>query len=98
MLSDGDIITVGDERFRCESFVSSQVSCDVDIRVNFNANVVLFSSPPCFQEIGECMTKAADSVGCIHDVPSSASLSSVFVRVSCGTDVFFPCCCRTATP
>ena len=31
-----------------------------------------------FQEIGECMTKTTDSVGSIHDVPSSASLFSVF--------------------
>ena len=60
------------------------MKCDVDVRLNFYANVVLSSSTIEFQEIGECMTKATDSVGSIHDVSSSASLSSVF----CGPDVF----------
>ena len=41
--------------------------CDVDIRVNFYANVVLSRSTTMFQEIGECMSKATDSVGSIHD-------------------------------
>ena len=54
------------------------MKCDVDIRVNFYANVVLSSSTTMFQEIGECMTKETDSVGSIHDVPPSTSLFSVF--------------------
>ena len=54
------------------------MKCDVDVRLYFYANVVLSSSTTMFQEIGECMTKATDSVGSIHDVSSSASLSSVF--------------------
>ena len=59
MLSDGNIITVGAERFRCESIFQAKchwqrsqrnartssfqnvMKCDVDIRVNFYANVVL---------------------------------------------------------
>ena len=58
------------------------MKCDVDIRVNFYANVVLSSSTSMFQEIGECMTMATVSVG------SSASLSSGFffsglLRVRC---------------
>ena len=47
--------------------------CDAEIRVNFYANVVLSSSTTMLQEIGECLTKATDNVGSIHDVPSSAS-------------------------
>ena len=38
------------------------MKCDVDIRVNFFANVVLSSSTTLFQEIGECMTKETDGV------------------------------------
>ena len=66
------------------------MKCDVDILVNFYTNVVLPSSTTMFQEIGEFMTKATDSVGSIHDVPSSASLSSVFsglLRTRC---IVFP--------
>ena len=54
------------------------MKCDVDIRVNFYANVVLSSSTTMFPEIGECMTKATDGVGSINDVLSRASLSSFF--------------------
>ena len=74
MLSDGNIITVGAERFRCSSvfpasFIGTQDSgvhdtsfhnimkCDVDIRVNLYANVVLSIGTTMFQEIGERMTK-----------------------------------------
>ena len=63
--------------------------CDVDIHMNFYANVVLSSSTTMFKEIGECMTKATDSVGSIHDVPSSASLFSVFFGTPADPAVFF---------
>ena len=38
------------------------MKCDVDIRVNFYANVVLSSRTTMFQEIGECMTKETDGI------------------------------------
>ena len=77
------------------------MKCDVDIRVNLYANVVLPSSTTMFQEISERMTKEADGIGSIRDVLSCASLSSVFfsglLRSRCIFS-FFPCHCRTATP
>ena len=74
VLSDGNIISVGAECFRCESVFQPSIigkdayrihdtsfqnvmKCDVDIRVNLYANVVLPSSTTMFQEISERMTK-----------------------------------------
>lgn len=74
-LPDGNIITVGSERFRCPevlfqpSFVGKEASgihdttfqsimkCDVDIRKDLYANVVLSGGTTMFQGIGERMTK-----------------------------------------
>ena len=71
MLSDGNIITVGAERFRCTSVVpalfhryTSQRNprhffpkCDVDIRKVSYADVVLSNGTTMFQRIFESMTK-----------------------------------------
>ena len=107
MLSDGNIITVGAERFRCTSVfqakchcqrspaecatssVQNVMKCDVDFHVIFYASVVLSSSTTLFQEIGECMTKATDGVGSIHDVLSRASLSSVFFFGTASEPLYF---------
>jgi actin beta/gamma 1 len=74
-LPDGNIITVGNERFRCPevlfqpSFIGKDASgihdttfqsimkCDVDIRKDLYANVVLSGGTTMFQGIGERMTK-----------------------------------------
>jgi actin-related protein len=74
-LPDGNIITVGSERFRCPevlfqpSFVGKEASgihdttfqsimkCDVDIRKDLYANVVLSGGTTMFAGIGERMTK-----------------------------------------
>ena len=74
-LPDGNIITVGSERFRCPevlfqpSFVGKEASgihdttfqsimkCDVDIRKDLYANVVLSGGTTMFTGIGERMTK-----------------------------------------
>jgi len=74
-LPDGNIITIGDERFRCpevlfqSSFIGKEASgihdttfqsimkCDVDIRKDLFANVVLSGGTTMFQGIGERLTK-----------------------------------------
>merc|ERR1719421_243703 len=74
-LPDGNVITVGNERFRCPevlfqpSFIGKEASgihdttfqsimkCDVDIRKDLYANVVLSGGTTMFQGIGERMTK-----------------------------------------
>jgi len=74
-LPDGNIITVGNERFRCPevlfqpSFIGKEASgihdttfqsimkCDVDIRKDLYANVVLSGGTTMFLGIGERMTK-----------------------------------------
>jgi len=74
-LPDGNIITVGSERFRCPevlfqpSFVGKEASgihdttfqsimkCDVDIRKDLYANIVLSGGTTMFAGIGERMTK-----------------------------------------
>ncbi|CEM03258.1 unnamed protein product [Vitrella brassicaformis CCMP3155] len=74
-LPDGNIITVGNERFRCPevlfqpSFIGKEASgihdttfqsimkCDVDIRKDLYANVVLSGGTTMFNGIGERMTK-----------------------------------------
>merc|ERR1719265_1096439 len=74
-LPDGNIITVGSERFRCPevlfqpSFVGKEASgihdttfqsimkCDVDIRKDLYANIVLSGGTTMFTGIGERMTK-----------------------------------------
>ncbi|CAJ1330264.1 unnamed protein product [Effrenium voratum] len=74
-LPDGNIITVGSERFRCPevlfqpSFVGKEASgihdttfqsimkCDVDIRKDLYANVVLSGGTTMFVGVGERMTK-----------------------------------------
>jgi actin beta/gamma 1 len=74
-LPDGNIITVGNERFRCPevlfqpSFIGKEASgihdttfqsimkCDVDIRKDLYANVVLSGGTTMFAGIGERMTK-----------------------------------------
>merc|ERR1712154_668970 len=74
-LPDGNIITVGNERFRCPevlfqpSFIGKEASgihdttfqsimkCDVDIRKDLYANVVLSGGTTMFTGIGERMTK-----------------------------------------
>merc|ERR1711906_9788 len=74
-LPDGNVITVGNERFRCPevlfqpSLIGKEASgihdttfqtimkCDVDIRKDLYANVVLSGGTTMFQGIGERMTK-----------------------------------------
>jgi actin beta/gamma 1 len=74
-LPDGNVITVGNERFRCPevlfqpSFIGKEASgihdttfqsimkCDVDIRKDLYANVVLSGGTTMFPGIGERMTK-----------------------------------------
>jgi actin-related protein len=74
-LPDGNIITVGSERFRCpevlfqpsligkessgihDTTFQSIMKCDVDIRKDLYANVVLSGGTTMFQGIGERMTK-----------------------------------------
>ena len=74
-LPDGNVITVGNERFRCPevlfqpSFIGKEASgihdttfqsimkCDVDIRKDLYANVVLSGGTTMFAGIGERMTK-----------------------------------------
>jgi len=74
-LPDGNIITVGNERFRCPEvlfqphFIGKEASgihdttfqsimkCDVDIRKDLYANVVLSGGTTMFSQIGERMTK-----------------------------------------
>jgi len=74
-LPDGNIITVGNERFRCPevlfqpSFIGKEASgihdttfqsimkCDVDIRKDLYANIVLSGGTTMFAGIGERMTK-----------------------------------------
>merc|ERR1711885_15521 len=74
-LPDGNVITIGNERFRCPevlfqpSFIGKEASgihdttfqsimkCDVDIRKDLYANVVLTGGTTMFAGIGERMTK-----------------------------------------
>jgi len=74
-MGDGNVITVGNERFRCPevlfqpSFIGKEASglhdttfqsimkCDVDIRKDLYANVVLSGGTTMFPGIGERMTK-----------------------------------------
>merc|ERR1712054_632408 len=74
-LPDGNIITVGSERFRCpevlfqpnligkesagihDTTFNSIMKCDVDIRKDLYANVVLSGGTTMFSGIGERMTK-----------------------------------------
>merc|ERR1712066_65524 len=74
-LPDGNIITVGNERFRCpevlfqpsmigkeaagihDTTFQSIMKCDVDIRKDLYANVVLSDGTTMFAGIGERMTK-----------------------------------------
>ena len=74
-LPDGNVVTVGNERFRCPevlfqpSFIGKEASgihdctfqtimkCDVDIRKDLYANIVLSGGTTMFQGIGERMTK-----------------------------------------
>jgi len=74
-LPDGNIITVGNERFRCpevlfaphyigkeasgihDTTFQSIMKCDVDIRKDLYANVVLSGGTTMFEGIGERMTK-----------------------------------------
>merc|ERR1712039_501213 len=79
-LPDGNIITVGSERFRCpevlfnpslvgkeaagihDTTFQSIMKCDVDIRKDLYANVVLSGGTTMFPGIGECMTKELTSL------------------------------------
>merc|ERR1712054_625782 len=74
-LPDGNIVTLGSERFRCPevlfqpSFIGKEAGgihevtfqsiakCDIDIRRDLYANVVLSGGSTMFQGIGERMTK-----------------------------------------
>merc|ERR1711988_637276 len=74
-LPDGNVITIGNERFRCPevlfqpSFIGKEASgihdtmfqtimkCDVDIRKDLYANIVLSGGTTMFAGIGERMTK-----------------------------------------
>jgi len=74
-LPDGNIITVGNERFRCPEvlfqphFIGKEASgihdttfqsimkCDVDIRKDLYANIVMSGGSTMFEGIGERMTK-----------------------------------------
>jgi actin-related protein len=74
-LPDGNVITVGSERFRCpeclfaphqlgkensgihDTTFQSIMKCDVDIRKDLYANIVLSGGTTMFQGIGERMTK-----------------------------------------
>ena len=74
-LPDGQVITIGNERFRCpealfqptflgmecpgvhETTYNSIMKCDVDIRKDLYANIVLSGGTTMFQGIGERMTK-----------------------------------------
>merc|ERR1711998_186887 len=74
-LPDGNIITLGNERFRCpevlfqpsligkeasgihDTTFQSIMKCDVDLRRDLYANVVLSGGTTMFQGIGERMTK-----------------------------------------
>merc|ERR1719310_2348062 len=79
-LPDGNIVTVGTERFRCPealfepSLIGKESSgihdvtfqsiarCDIDIRRDLYANVVLSGGSTMFQGIGERMTKELTSL------------------------------------
>ena len=63
------------------------MKCDVDIRVNFYANVVLSSSTTMFQEFGECMTEDTDGIIVYSHV--LLCLQFFFFRDSFGVAVFF---------
>merc|ERR1711985_200997 len=74
-LPDGNLITLGSERFRCpevlfqpsfigkeangihETTFQSIMKCDIDIRKDLYANVVLSGGTTMFQGIGERMAK-----------------------------------------
>merc|ERR1711977_8960 len=57
-LPDGNVITVGNERFRCPEVLFQPImKCDVDIRKDLYANVVLSGGTTMFPGIGERMTK-----------------------------------------
>ena len=74
-LPDGNVITVGNERFRCpevlfqphmigkeaagihDTTFQSIMKCDLDIRKDLYANVVLSGGTTMFDQIGERMTK-----------------------------------------
>ncbi|GMH91136.1 hypothetical protein TL16_g11970, partial [Triparma laevis f. inornata] len=79
-LPDGNVITVGNERFRCPevlfqpSFIGREASgihdctfqtimkCDVDIRKDLYANIVLSGGTTMFPGIGERMTKELNAL------------------------------------
>jgi len=79
-LPDGQVITVGDERFRCpevlfqpsfigqeavgihETTYNSVMKCEVDIRKDLYANVVLSGGTTMFEGIGQRMTKELTSL------------------------------------
>jgi actin-related protein len=79
-LPDGNLITLGSERFRCpevlfqpslvgkealgihDTVFRSIMKCDVDIRRDLYANVVLSGGTTMFQGIGERMTKELTSL------------------------------------
>ena len=52
----------------CRTSLQNVIKCDVDIRVNFYASVVLSSGTTMCQETGERMKKSTVVVGSIHDV------------------------------
>jgi len=74
-LPDGNVITIGNERFRCPevlfqpSFIGKEASgihdtmfqtimkCDVDIRIDLYANIVLSGGTTMFSQIAERITK-----------------------------------------
>ena len=59
------------------------MKCDVEMRVNFYANVVLSSSTTMFQEIGECMTKETDGIVVYSHVLLCLHFFSGLVRSLC---------------
>merc|ERR1719461_2720928 len=74
-LPDGQVITIGNERFRCTEALftpnviglesegihkltyGSIMKCDVDIRKDLYANIVLSGGSTMFDKLNECMTK-----------------------------------------
>ncbi|GBE62667.1 actin [Babesia ovata] len=89
-LPDGNIITVGNERFRCPevlfqpSFIGQEAAgihtttfnsiarCDVDIRKDLYANVVLSGGTTMYEGIGQRMTKELNAL-----VPSTMKIKVV---------------------
>merc|ERR1712178_519231 len=100
-LPDGNIITVGSERFRCpevlfqptmlgkessgihDTTFQSIMKCDVDIRKDLYANVVLSGGTTMFAGIGERMTKELTALA-----PSTTKIKVVAPperKYSCGS-------------